>query len=119
MRHTTGTKQQSSEVGPNATKELLARMLILKIGLLMFFAAVALRLVHVQVVDAAKYQGIAKRQYESKVVLPAERGNIYDRNGKILASNSLYVSFAADPDAVGNNASEVSERFARAMGEPK
>lgn len=94
-------------------------MLVLKIALLLFFAVVALRLIHVQVIDAPRYQGIAKRQYEAKVTLPAERGNIYDRNGKILASNSRYVSFAADPEVVGDKASVLAERFARVTGEPK
>ena len=82
-------------------KESTSRMLLVKVVLILFFGAVALRLVHIQVIDASRYQEIAKRQYESKVVLPAERGNIYDRSGKILVSNTMFVSFAADPQIVG------------------
>ncbi len=104
---------------PNPVGESFMRMLVVKIILLLFFVIVALRLVHIQVIDAAKYQEIAKRQYESKVVLPAERGNIYDRNGKILVSNSMFVSFAADPRIVGRNANDVAERFSRVFGDPR
>ncbi len=103
----------------NPTTEVFTRMLVLKIALLLFFAVVSMRLVHIQVIDGTRYQEIAKRQYEAEVILPAERGNIYDRNGKILASNTTYVSFGADPKAVGNNAGIVAERFARVFGEAK
>jgi cell division protein FtsI/penicillin-binding protein 2 len=94
-------------------------MLLLKVALLIFFAVVALRLVHIQVIESSRYQDIAKRQYESTVILPAERGNIYDHNGRILASNSIHVSFGADPQIVGSNAADVAERFARVFGESK
>ena len=104
---------------PNPARESLARMLAVKIILLLFFVLVALRLVHIQVIDAAKYQEIAKKQYESKVILPAERGNIYDRNGKILVSNSMFVSFGADPLIVGKNATEVADRFSRVFGDSR
>lgn len=104
---------------PNPARESLARMLAVKIILLLFFVLVAMRLVHIQVIDAAKYQEIAKKQYESKVILPAERGNIYDRNGKILVSNSMFVSFGADPLIVGKNATEVADRFSRVFGDSR
>lgn len=92
---------------------------MLKVTLLLFLVVVAVRLIHIQVIDATKYREIARRQYESKVTLPAARGNIYDCNRKPLASNSIYVSFAADPQIVGSNAADVAERFARVFGEPK
>lgn len=119
MKRSNGHTPQTSGLAANPHRQSLTRMLVLKIALLLFFAVVALRLIHVQVIDAPRYQGIAKRQYEAKVTLPAERGNIYDRNGKILASNSRYVSFAADPEVVGDKASVLAERFARVTGEPK
>lgn len=117
MKRNAGSESQSPP--PNPVGESFMRMLVVKIILLLFFVIVALRLVHIQVIDAAKYHEIAKRQYESKVILPAERGNIYDRNGKILVSNSMFVSFAADPRIVGRNANDVAERFSRVFGDPK
>ena len=73
---------------------------ILKLFFLLFFGAVAFRLVQVQVVDAGTYREIARRQYEQKFTLPAERGNIYDRSGNVLVSNTKFVSFAADPKII-------------------
>ncbi len=90
-------------------------MLILKIGLFAFFGVVALRLAQIQVIDAGRYQEMARRQYESEVPLPALRGTIYDRHGKVLASNTMFVSFAADPKMLGGDATTVAQRFARAF----
>ncbi len=59
--------------------------------------AVIIRLFVVQVVNGDKYSEMAKRQHESKMVLPAQRGIIYDRNGKVLATNIMTLSIAIDP----------------------
>ncbi|MBP1654260.1 MAG: Peptidoglycan glycosyltransferase [Bacteroidetes bacterium] len=103
---------------PVAPRDPLKRILWLKIGLLAFFAVVTLRLLQVQVLNAGKYRELARRQYEAKVPLPALRGTIMDRNGKILVSNEMTVSFAADPKVIGNKGNAVAERFARAFGRP-
>jgi len=95
------------------------RILMLKIALLTFFLLIAVRLVQIQVIEAPRYQEIARRQYEARVVLPATRGTIYDRNGRILVSNTMYVSFGADPLIVGNNAQVVAERFSGIFGKPR
>jgi cell division protein FtsI (penicillin-binding protein 3) len=106
--------------GTQAPRQLsFARMLLLKIGLLLFFAIVALRLVHIQIIESSRYQEIARKQYEAKMILPAERGNIYDRNGKILVSNSIQPSFGADPLIVGRNAGELATTFSRVLGDPR
>ncbi len=94
-------------------------MLWLKIGLLLLFAVIAGRLVWIQVIQAPKYKEIAKRQYEVTVPLLATRGNIYDRNGKILVSSSTAVSYAADPKVLGKNIDDVAGRFAAVFGKPK
>lgn len=103
----------------NPVEESLKRVLWLKIGLLVFFAVVAGRLVWIQVIQSPKYKEIAKRQYEVKVPLLSERGNIYDRNGKILVSSSMAVSYAADPKVVGDDAEKIAERFASVFRESK
>lgn len=97
-------------------KEFATRFLLLKLGFALFFVAVALRLLNVQVLDARKYQDLARKQYEQRFVLPAVRGNIYDRNGNVLVSNTMYVSFAADPKIVGDDAPRVAAAFAKTFG---
>ena len=95
------------------------RFLLLKIALVLFFLAIVLRLVQIQVIDAGAYQEIARRQYEAKVVLPAARGNLYDRNGKLLVSNTMMVSFGADPKMIGSRAEAIATRFARVFESPR
>jgi len=86
---------------------------VLKLLLLAFFLVVALRLVQIQVLDTRKYQEIARRQYEAEVKLPALRGRIYDRTGKLLVSNTKLISFAADPKLVKERKDAVADRFTR------
>lgn len=112
------TSQQSAK-RPDPARESLMRMLMLKVALLVFFAIVAAKLVQIQVIDSARYKEIARKQYEVRVPLLASRGNIYDRNGRILVSNTMAVSYAADPKVVGDDAAKIADRLARVFGESK
>ncbi len=96
-----------------------ARLLTTKIVLLMAFVVAGLRLVQIQIIDSGKYQAIARKQYEVKIVLPSTRGNIYDRQGNILVSNSMFFSYAADPKIVGDGAAAVAKKFSRVFGKPE
>ncbi|PKL85744.1 MAG: hypothetical protein CVV22_06175 [Ignavibacteriae bacterium HGW-Ignavibacteriae-1] len=60
-------------------------------------AIIIWRLIDIQVISNEEYKSKAKRQHESKVNLTPERGIIYDRNGKVIASNFESVSIAIDP----------------------
>ncbi|MCI0707807.1 MAG: penicillin-binding protein 2, partial [Ignavibacteriae bacterium] len=111
--------QSSAPPVQAAQKEFSARFFLLKLTLLLAFVLVALRLVQVQIVDAGKFQTIARKQYEQRFALPAVRGNIYDRYGNVLASNTMYVSFAADPKILGGKVKSVAEKFARVFGRPE
>lgn len=95
-----------------------ARRLYVVAGLLFVgLAVIAGRLVKLQLVDGSAYAAQARRQYESRVALQAERGVLYDRNGNLLASNSVSVSFAVDPTHV-ENARTLARAFSAAFGEP-
>ncbi|MBI5473936.1 MAG: PASTA domain-containing protein [Ignavibacteriae bacterium] len=118
MNNAHNTPSQSGEK-PDPAHQSLVRLLWLKIGLLIFFAVVAARLVQIQVFESAKYREIAKKQYEVNVPLLASRGNIYDRNGKILVSSSMAVSYAADPKFAAKDAEKIADRFARVFGESR
>ncbi|MBI2620211.1 MAG: PASTA domain-containing protein [Ignavibacteriales bacterium] len=95
------------------------RVFTLKLFLMVSFLVVAGRLVEIQILHAPEYQSIAKKQYEQRFTLPAVRGNIYDRNGNVLASNTMYVSFAADPKIVADRDDAIAEKFSRIFGRPK
>ncbi len=100
-------------------KDYNNRLLIVKIVFLAAFFAAALRLVQIQLLDAGKYQDIAKKQYEAKVPLVAQRGNIYDRNGNVLVANSDFVTFTADPTIAGDDAKFIAKEFSRMTGKPE
>jgi cell division protein FtsI (penicillin-binding protein 3) len=95
------------------------RFFIVKLVFFAFFVIIMAKLVQYQIVERSKFQSLARKQYEQKFVLPATRGNIYDRNGNVLVSNTILVSFAADPKIIGDNAEAVAEAFARIFGKPK
>src|SRR5262245_42179278 len=76
---------------------LSGRSLAVKVALLIMFAAVAGRLIQIQVIDSSAYQEIARQQYEDRMELPAARGSIQDRAGRVLVSSTMDISFGADP----------------------
>jgi cell division protein FtsI/penicillin-binding protein 2 len=100
-------------------KDYKHRLLMVKIVFLFLFLAAAVRLVQIQLIESGKYQEIARKQYEAKVPLTAQRGNIYDRNGNVLVANSQFVSFAADPKIAGEDARFIAKEFAKVTGKPE
>lgn len=75
----------------------------LLLSLLLFgFFAVFARLIYLQIIESDKYQEIARRQHQTRIDLSAERGNIYDRSGNLLASTIQSVSVAIDPNMLEN-----------------
>jgi len=109
-------QKPATEPQPETPPKGRGRLLTLKLGFALFFLMIAGRLTQVQFLQASKYQSIARKQYELTAEVPAVRGNIYDRNNNVLASNSMFVSFAADPKVVGENADEIARQFASAFG---
>lgn len=89
-------------------------MLILLFSVL--FSLVLGRLFWVQVMEGARYRELAKRQYESKVELRAQRGSLYDRNGRDIASMMTMTSYAADPVML-TNPELVANSLAMAAGD--
>ncbi len=55
------------------------------------------KLFSIQVIKTDEYKKIAQNQHETKVYLNPERGNIYDREGKLLATTIQTISLAVDP----------------------
>jgi cell division protein FtsI (penicillin-binding protein 3) len=64
------------------------------------FAGVVARLVQVQGVDADRYAAFGVSQRERPVALPADRGSVFDRQGRDLALSIPQTSLWANPQAV-------------------
>jgi len=71
------------------------RIFLLFIQILMLIILV--RLYNLQIVKGNFYEELSKRNYLKFIILPAPRGLILDRNGKILASNKISYSIYLVP----------------------
>ncbi len=103
----------------NAIVDIRRRMMWVKIVLMVAFVVVVFRLIQVQVFEARTFQEIARHQSEVPVPLPAARGNIYDRNGTLLVSNTMTVSLAADPKLLGSDEGTLVLRLTKVFNHPR
>ncbi len=78
------------------------------------FAAVILHLKQIQITDHEKYLKLAKSQQSKKIVLPARRGTIFDRNGNKLAESLQVGSVYADPAEI-EDVSSVTHQLSRVL----
>lgn len=76
--------------------DLHRRLFILRVGLLLVVALLALRLWHLQIREGPYYRDLSENNRTRLVLLEPARGLIYDRHGVLLANNvpsfSLYVT---------------------------
>lgn len=94
------------------------RLRFIQITIVAVFCVVVARLIQVQIIEAPKYVALANRQYTEKVVLPAPRGTLYDRNGTILASNSMDITVAVNPRHLGRDSNAIAKTMSRITGKP-
>ncbi|NTU59402.1 MAG: transpeptidase family protein [Chlorobiaceae bacterium] len=99
-------------------REFGLRLGLLGLFMALFFVAIVLKLLGIQVFDVKKYREKASRQYEIVVTEKARRGRIFDRNGRQLAESIESISFFADPRHV-ENPDEVAQNFATTFGRNK
>lgn len=74
------------------------RMTLLAVGVLGLFAAVAVRLVFLHVLDREELLRFVEKARRQIVVEHARRGAILDTKGNILATSRSYVVLGADPE---------------------
>jgi cell division protein FtsI/penicillin-binding protein 2 len=76
----------------------------------------------IQVFEHAYYSSFSNAQYYAKVTLPAKRGVIFDREGKVLAMNIVGVQIGADPvylRKVNADLDEIAGNLAKIFGGEK
>ncbi len=92
-----------------------ARRIFLAVVLLTAgFLCVAVRLFALQVVEATELSKRAERQHEKSVALEGERGTIFDRQGRILATDVEVPSIYAIPSLIRDRGA-VSPDLARVL----
>ena len=69
------------------------RFTIIIVILAIMMAVLTLKLMHLTLIKGNYYRDIAKNNRLREVKIPAPRGNIYDRNGELLATTkNVYVA---------------------------
>lgn len=94
------------------------RITILAGFIILSWVGLCVRLFQVQVLNGAQYQMAVVNQSQKKQILPANRGNIFDRKDKPLTRNIIHYTLSANPYKVKDKiglATAISER----TGQPK
>ncbi|MGA1465992.1 MAG: hypothetical protein ACO363_09695, partial [Balneolaceae bacterium] len=77
---------------------MLARLFVLMGLVILLPVAISLQMVRVSVLEGSGLRELWSSQAIDSIPIPAERGAIYDRNGKLLASNHVRCHVAVDPN---------------------
>jgi cell division protein FtsI (penicillin-binding protein 3) len=85
------------------------RITALSLAVLLAFSVIGVRLVQLQALSGKHYQQLALAQRLDKVVLPAERGSIFDREGRDLALSVEQPTIWANPSVVTDPAYEAAK----------
>jgi cell division protein FtsI (penicillin-binding protein 3) len=92
-----------------------SRALLVIIMVLLFFVALIVKLVDIQIIHSEELKYYAQRQQTGVEVIPAEPGLIYDRNNVLLVYNRPDVSFFVDLRMVSSKAKkDIAIAFSRA-----
>ena len=86
--------------------------------IILSWAGLCLRLFQVQVLNGEHYQKEVLKQSQKKQTLPANRGNIYDRDNRPLTRNIIHYTLSVNPSKVINK-KEIAEELSKQTGKPK
>ncbi|MEO8140128.1 MAG: hypothetical protein ABI742_10805, partial [Gemmatimonadota bacterium] len=94
-----------------------ARISLLQVMLALGALAVVVRAAELQLVQGAHWRAEAERTRREKVITPARRGGIYDRNGVALAVTQEYFGVGIAPNELSSRR-EAVRTIARALSRP-
>ncbi len=80
---------------------IMGRMFIMLGILFLLPAALLVQLVRINFIEGDGLRQLWNKQAITEIPIPAERGNIYDRNGTLLATNTVDYKMALDPKVPG------------------
>ena len=94
-----------------------SRVVFLSVFIILSWVGLCLRLFQVQVLNGEHYQKEVLKQSQKKQVLPADRGNIYDRNNRPLTRNIIHYTLSVNPSKVINK-NGLAEELSKQTGKP-
>ena len=81
----------------NRTKMERIRLGLMLVAVVLFLGLAIARLVQFQIVRAAEFSAIVEKQSTGRIPIPAERGMVYDRYGRVVAKNVTRQALYAHP----------------------
>ncbi|MFP3387638.1 peptidoglycan D,D-transpeptidase FtsI family protein [Brevibacillus sp. SIMBA_040] len=107
------TNQAEEQQQPKNVK----RLNIIFILVFLIFSAMVLRLAHIQIADGQNYVKLASKQNYKETPITAIRGNIYDKNGKMIVNNraSFTAVFHELEDMTGNDYLNLATKLEKAL----
>ena len=103
-------------------KTILNRMYLVTACMFLFAIAVGLQLLNIQFVEGDKYKDLAEKRAFRNFTIPANRGNLYDANGNLLATSVPKYDIRFDAVTVSDKAFEeniipLSKELSKMFGE--
>src|SRR4051794_39514722 len=114
MRRPTSRPRETSKGSLRGSPQI--RLRIGFVGIAMVLSVFGARLVQLQGVDPNSYAEMAAAEGLVEVDLPAQRGDILDRNGKPLADSVDGLMVVADPQLTSEAAPELARFLYRRLG---
>jgi cell division protein FtsI (penicillin-binding protein 3) len=93
----------------NQRSAILSRMFIVFGLVLLVPFAIGMQLFRINFVEGPKLRELWNEQAIDYIPIPAQRGNIYDEDGSLLATNSVAYKVALDPKISGLTRSQVRQ----------
>ena len=91
---------------------IMGRMFVMLGILLLLPAALLVQLVRINFIEGEGLRQLWNQQAITEIAIPAERGNIYDRNGTLLATNTIDYRMALDPKVPGMTQAQIDSVLA-------
>ena len=91
---------------------IMGRMFVMLGILLLLPAALLVQLVRINFIEGEGLRQLWNKQAITEIAIPAERGNIYDRNGTLLATNTIDYRMALDPKVPGMTQAQIDSVLA-------
>lgn len=89
-------------------KAILSRMFLVFGLILLIPCALGFQLIRINYFEGDELRALWSQQAIDQIPIPAQRGNIYDTNGTLLATNSVSYKLALDPKVEGATPENIS-----------
>ena len=83
-------------------KEINYRVRVVFLLVILIFVLIILKVFYIEVIDYKKLSKSSSDLWSRNLIVGADRGNIYDRNGKLIAGNITTTSLVVIPNQIEN-----------------